>query len=386
LITSQFAPNPGLPQTAAQFQDYDLVILGEVEAELLSPEFISALRETIELAGCGLIVVDGARGWLRDSRLENLQRLLPVDWMSNTNSSPRRTMLTTRPRLTSAGEQLDALRLQADQAASAAQWDALPALEFVTRVRPLPGAEVLLEAANEVDSTPLLVTRPYGAGRVLYSASDETWRWRYELAEQVHSRLWLQLARWLMRAPFSLHGQFVSLDTGQASYSPGQTIPVRCQLRRPDGTPAPDLAASLLISSGERLVSLLPLRAETVVGNYSVDVSALPVGEYRARVVVSGYSADALALESQFSVVAPPSPETRSTARNSGLLQAIAVQTGGAYVPENAASGLPELLQPLVRGRIRTLETLLWPTYWWLTLALLPLLVEWLLRKRLGLL
>lgn len=377
-----------LPSTRAELFEFDLVVLGEVEAFLLPADFLQWLREYVEVAGGGLIVIDGAREHLRDLRFEKLHGMLPIRWME-TASSPvlsSRGTLTRSPQLTVQGQSLEALQLSpAGADTSTRMWAALPPLEFVAKSQPLPGAEVLLEAAHKVDRIPLLVTRQYGAGRVLYSASDETWRWRYELAERVHSRLWLQLARYTMKTPLSLHSEYVSLDTGAASYPVGQPVTVRSQLRTAGGQPASGLAATAVVTSGQRVVSTWPLSEEGIAGTYAAAITNLAPGDYQLHVAAPNFSTQALQLQSSFSIVAPPPPEMQRLACDEAELAAITSRTGGEYLRESQAVELIDLLQPLVRGKIRTSTWLLWQSYWWFSAAMLLLIAEWIIRKRVGL-
>ncbi len=377
-----------LPDTKEKLFDYDLVIIGEVEPFSLSDEFLQWLREYVELAGGGLIIIDGARQTLRDLQFAPLHQLSPVAWPDHRPSRSKsvRSVLSKRPRPTLTGNALAALSLSSEGPSANAQiWASLPPLEFVSDVTPLPGAEILIEAVNEVDRVPLLVTRRYGAGRVLYSASDETWRWRFELAERVHSRLWLQLARWTMKTPLSLRTEFLSLDTGAASYTPGQPIDVRCQLRGTDGLPATKLAASAIVTSGDRIVTTVPLAEDSVLGTYTAVLESLPAGDYQVQIAAPGFSTQALSLQSHFSVVAPPSQEMEQLTCDEGTLAALANKTGGKYLRESQGAELADLLQPQVQGKIQTATWLLWQSYWWFTTAMLLLIAEWILRKRVGL-
>ncbi|MFT4559350.1 MAG: hypothetical protein ACI92S_004740, partial [Planctomycetaceae bacterium] len=46
----------------------------------------------------------------------------------------------------------------------------------------------------------------------------------------------------------------------------------------------------------------------------------------------------------------------------------------------------PELLDPLSSGRVVESSMLIWQSYWWFAAMILLLAVEWILRKRAGLL
>jgi len=259
-------------------------------------------------------------------------------------------------------------------------------LEFVAQVEALPTAEVLMEATNRVDRWPLLVTQRYGAGRVLFWSSDETWRWRLGPAEPLHSRLWLQLSRWAMKIPLSLRGEFMSLDTGAATYQPTQPIAVRCQLRTAAGLPAAGQRATAVVLAGEKIIATVPLGEESVAGNYSAQIAPLPAGNYHVRIAAQDYSAEALSLESAFSVVDTQSEEMQRLTCDESSLRSWAEQTNGKYLRENEAGKIVGLLEPLVQGRNLSSVWLLWQSYWWFTIAMLLLVAEWIIRKRRGLL
>lgn len=377
-----------LPNSKAALLEYDLIIFGEVAPGTLAPEWSNWILEFVERAGGGLIVVDGAREHLRSPYYSELQRLLPVKWHDTQLDSQfsLRAALPKIPQVTPIGQELDALRLSsAGSAESLLLWDSLPPIDFISEVEPLPAAEVLVEAASKVDRWPLLVTQRYGAGRVLFAASDETWHWRYKRAEPLHSRLWLQLARWTMKVPMSLRSEFLSLDSGAASYQPTQSISVRCQLRQDDGSPAVGREASAHIYAGDRIVASAPLSQQSIEGTYAAQIAPLPPGEYSVRVSAPKFSTAALDLQSQFSVVAPPNEEMQHLACNTRELTKWAEQTGGQYLPEDRASELLELLEPRARVKMLSSVMLLWQSYWWFAAAMLLLVAEWIIRKRIGL-
>jgi hypothetical protein len=64
----------------------------------------------------------------------------------------------------------------------------------------------------------------------------------------------------------------------------------------------------------------------------------------------------------------------------------MAALSGGEYFREEDAGRLVELLQPLSRGKVVETQTLLWQSGWWFGAVLALLAVEWVLRKRAGML
>lgn len=377
-----------LPATREELFKYDLVILGEPLAGALSEVWLEWLREFVERGGGGLIIVDGSRETLRDTTFETLHRMSPIRWSNRMNqtSSSLNDRLVKRPQLTTTGQQLEALRLTAAGAEeNVAIWSQMAPLEFVTQVEAIPTADVLIEASNQLDRWPLLITHRYGAGRVLFWSTDETWRWRLGDAEPLHSRLWLQLSRWAMKMPFSLRGEFMSLDTGMATYQPNQSIPVRCQLRTIAGLPAAGQRPTAVVTMGGQTIATIPLAEESISGNYSSQLAPLPSGDYQLRIAAPEYSREALSLESNFSIVDPQSEEMQNLTCDEGSLSNWAEQTNGKYLRESEAGEIIQLVEPLVQGKITSSVWLLWQSYVWFTAAMLLLTAEWLVRKQQGL-
>jgi hypothetical protein len=68
------------------------------------------------------------------------------------------------------------------------------------------------------------------------------------------------------------------------------------------------------------------------------------------------------------------------------LLRDTAEAAGGAYLREEDAGALARLLMPLSEGKIVVTETRLAQSYWWFVPIVLFLAVEWIIRKRAGML
>ncbi len=381
---SQTDEEKPFPSTQEQWFEYDLIITGEIEPDSLNPNQIAWLTRAIEGSGCGWILLDGNHQSWRDPTYKALWKVLPVELLPS-QPTPDQS-LTAKP--SDIGFQLSALQLTRGTAEdNQTLWAELPKMHFAANAKPLPGSEVLATLEGTGDSKPFLVTRQYGAGRVLYVSSDESWRWRYNVADTYHQKFWNQISRWVMRLPFAVDGEFLSLDAGDSTYDLGQSIAIRARLRDSNGLPAAtDLVEAILTRDGTA-VATIPLQADgSFPGVFRGNVDKLGPGKYEVQIQAAGFQRDALQAKVEFAIVEPSNPEMHQLACNTGLLQQIADRTGGKFLPEENIGELTELLAPFSQGKIVESDVLLWQSYLWFLPIVVLLALEWWLRKRAGLL
>jgi hypothetical protein len=370
------------PADEAALFEYDLIVLGEVPPGLLADHEQAWIRSFVEKRGGGLIFLDGERGHLRLLSQETLGPLLPAAWLPDVvDSAP------TRLQLTDAGRRQSAWTLQSTSTANERFWEQLPAPHRIVPVKAVPGTEVFVEALVGGKPFPAMVARSFGAGRVLYFAFDETWRWRYKAADTYHQRFWNQAAKWIMQRPFAVSSEYLSLDSGLPSYANGRTAEIRARLHGPDGRPVSDAAVDALLWRDGRIVSTVNLAADGAgCGVYRGRTGPLSEGQYEVSVRASGFSDQAMKARTNFVVLAPQSAELNEAACNDDLLREIASASGGQFLREEEIGRLAELLSPLSSGRVVESDTLLWQSYWWFAAIVGLLAAEWTLRKRAGLL
>lgn len=370
------------PTSRDQLFEYDLIVFGEMDLSLFEQNELIWIREFVEIRGGGVILIDGMRGKLRQLVDSEIEVLLPI-----ASTLPAVPELPDHLELTAKGIELSALALALDQESNSEFWTELPAPHTFIPVEISPESETLAEIKVGEQKFPGIVSKRYGAGHVVYLAFDETWRWRYKAADTWHQRAWHQLAKFAMPQPYAVSDEFVSLDTGPASYKYGETPAIRVHLKDLAGKPNSDATVDALVWKNGKVVSTVNLSADPAIpGVYRGQAESLNVGDYEVSVRASGYSDSVLKSRGRFAVLAPDSGEMTETAVNEELLQQMAVESNGVYLREEELSKLPELLEPLSNGRVVESETLLWQSYWWFGAMMLLLSVEWILRKRSGLL
>ena len=194
----QRGEEPGeLPNTREAMARYDAIIMGEVPPDQFRNTDANLLRDFVTRGG-GLILIDGQYGRLRKIAETELPELVPVNYLDE----ERTVVASVRP--TNLGLDRPLMNLWGDKTAVEELWENLPAPASTAILDPQEGTEVLANSITADDRTsPWLVTRMFGSGRVFYLAADQTWRWRYKVADRFHARFWNQLLAAVMQPPYS---------------------------------------------------------------------------------------------------------------------------------------------------------------------------------------
>jgi uncharacterized membrane protein len=372
----QFPSNPAL------LENFDLVILGEVPRTVFKNEELEWLRNFVANRGGAMLVIDGARQHLKAYADSPLAALFPVEW-----KGPDAREGIAKLNLTERGTKLAALALNSDPAANAEIWNRLPPPHWISGASALPGAEVLAEAEIDGKKMPAVVVRPFGAGQVLYHAFDDSWRWRYEVADLYHVKYWQQVANWIAEDPFAARDKFVSLDAGGVTYRPGDTAEIKVRLRDGEGKPVSNAAVdAVLTREGKRVATVSLAPDENAGGLFRGRTAALEPGTYTVTVESPAILERDAKARTEFKVEAQETGELLQLSLNEELLQKISAVTAGQYLREEDIEQLTGLLAPASQGRVIESDTVLRQSWWWFVPIVLLLTIEWIVRKRVGLL
>lgn len=369
------------PKTKDELFTYDLVVLGDVSPERLKTEHLDWLVEFVEKRGGGLILIDGARGHLQEWSKAKAASLIPVQWADAKGVEGPLTW-----KLTTDADRYTALRLSDSPSANAALWPTLPPAMWSARAKASLTAVSLASLEDKSKATvPAFVFQSIGAGAVLYLASDELWRWRYQVADQHHQRLWVQLAAWIAAPPFQAENKTLSLGTDRLRYGAGEQGELRVRLRAPNGEIIADAhPRAFLIHEGED-VAALELEADpTHAGVYRAVTPPLKPGSWQVA-VAEGPNATRSDLRLTLRVADTGNQELSTLTMNRPLLETMARNTGGRFLRAEQAKELPNLLQAVDRKQTIVRETLLWSSWWWFGAVIVLLTAEWLLRRKLRL-
>jgi hypothetical protein len=380
------------PATEAELLEFDVVVLGDVDPQLLPQQTWDLLQKFVSLHGGGLVLIAGERFMPRAfGNIEAMRTLLPID-ASGANSLRLERAVDSPVRIlpTPLGLQDPSLQLGETPQESTAIWESLPPVLWSLDSMPSkPGVQVLAVGQAEgspegevpADPSRMIMRQYVGAGEVLMHATDETWRWRWRNDDRYFARYWGQAVRRLARGR-ALRG-VGSLATNRAKYDVGEPVTIRARLRPTASSAEDELIVELAGDATPTREIRLP-RKGSHAHLFESTLRDLAPDRYTAIVTSPGGGAAPLATE--FIVASPPNELAQLAVNTAGLVEA-AQSTGGKFYTAKTAG---RLLEELPVARPTAIEQLpdepLWNSPWLLAALCVTLGSEWLLRRRAGML
>jgi hypothetical protein len=233
------------PAGLDELSKYDVVFLGDVGVEdgQLTAEQCRLLKGLVEHQASGLVFMPGWQGRefsLMDTELGDLcpvslDLAQPGGWGSRTPNHFELTELGRRSLLT---------KLADTQDDNIEVWEELPGFQWYAPVlKAKAGADVLAvhkDASNEFGRLPLLVTRTFGAGKVLFMGTDGAWRWRKGVEDKYHYRFWGQVVRWMAYQRNMAKGETMRLYYVPDQPRLNQTLALHANVMERSGEPLKD--------------------------------------------------------------------------------------------------------------------------------------------------
>lgn len=366
-----------------EFFANDVVLISDVPGEMLTQAFQDQLSEYVERFGGGLVVIAGPRFGISSLQGTRLADMLPVvvDRSLQPKASQFELVLTPE----AAGNPFVNLGDSAQENSLA--WSNMGELPWYQPVlRPHPLATVL--ATHPTDKTvdreqlqPLIATRRYGKGEVVYIGFNETWRLRKKYGERFYRQFWGQMIYRLGLGRALGQQKRFSPSTDLTTYQTGERVTVTVEAYTKDfkELSVDSLKGRLLrqVGVGSQQIDeiSIPIARDNVV--FETSIAALEAGSYRLMVLDPETDTE---FEIGFEVTTV-SRERLDVVRNTPLQQQLADVTGGQACE---LFELPELLdgleaKPLEQYSHRQLP--LWNTWLMLILVLGMMHTEWLVRK-----
>ena len=374
------------PATLEELSKYDVVFLGDVgvgEGQL-TVEQCRLLKGLVRSQASGLILMPGMRGAHLSLADTELDELYPVVL----DQTQRRGWGSRDPaqfELTETGRLSLLTKLEDDEADNARLWETLPGFHWYSAVtRSKAGTEVLATHKTEMGPRgriPLLVTKTFGTGKVLFMGTDAAWRWREGVEDKYHYRFWGQVARWMSYQRSIAQGEKMRLFYSPDRPMTDTVVTLNANVMSNGGEPlqSGNVTVQAISESGEsETIRMQPSDDEW--GLFTGKFTPQERGEY--RMILSCRENNAT-LETTMSVQGLDRERIGQPAR-ADVLDEVSRVSGGRLVRADEIAGLIEEIQALPEPEPLVRRLRIWSNPYWAGSIVLMLGIFWSGRKMAG--
>lgn len=425
----------GFPVSLEEWLKFDIIILGDIGEEVLTPEVVSNIRTCVEKRGALLVLIAGSEKMPMTIGSSALRELMPIVYEPSARSFRDAPEDEFRLALASAGRGHPVMSLDASAYESEEIWkdtadfrwrlpidDVKPDAEVLAYARPKQadskigyGSEAeSFAAALERDpdqavaamktmrenqrKNALIVSSTFGKGHVLMLMTDSMWRLRSKIGDQHHHRFWGQVMRWGAGERLRAGTAHVRLGTDRLVYSAGEEVRIYARILDGSlsGVDGLELQASLRPKNGGS-ATVIPLKFRE--GSNGFYESRLPngfdkPGTYMVELLAdaareplgANFPADYVSTELIVESARRPVEDVDYTATRE-FVEVLSGQTGGAvytasgYISDFLADHPDDGSEGTKDVKDRT-ELFLWSSPWLFVLIVSLLTAEWIIRKR----
>ena len=362
---------------------YDLVILGDVDASFFTDEEFALLEELIRDRGASLLMLCGPMYSPGSYAGTPVQTMLPVRF--DADSPWEQVAESVYPMLTHEGRSSLVMTLENEVELNDRIWSHMaPMDQLPPLLSAKPGATVLAVLSDSTardQSYPLVAWQRYGTGKCMSIASDRLWRLRYRTGDRYHWRVWSQCIQFMTLSRLMGEHKRIRLETDRSVYPVGVQCRLYAHVLDDDFEPIVQSVFEVHVTDidGEQTTEHVSLRPDkSQPGLYEGYFAASAEGRYRLE---ASENDQQIANTTEFQV-AQVNRELADTSVDLTNLERIASLTGGTSL---SIGQLPKL-EALVNGKpvmttVRS-ERPLWDHGLVAFLFVGLLGMEWILRRK----
>ena len=377
---------PALPKDE-ELAKYDVIFLGDVgvDGRQLSVEQCATLQKLVRDQAVGLVFMPGFHGFESSLQQTALADLIPVVW-DDAQPGGYGTSAPGSFALTDAGQHSLLTKLEDTDEASEQVWENLPGFQwYAPALRAKAGTEVLATHSTESNGfgrIPLIVTKTYGAGKVLFMGTDGAWRWRKGVEDKYHYRFWGQVVRWMAYQRNMSNGENMRLFYSPDRPRAGAVLTLNANVTSVTGEPLHDgvVIAQITAPSGKiDSVRLVPA-AEEAWGLFTGLFTPEEPGEHQVRLTCAEAGS---ALDTTISVQGSAREKIGQAAKPE-VLREIAQLTRGKFMENATPTAVAAAIAALPQPELQEHRVQIWAHPLWGGLLILLLGIFWAGRKLSG--
>ena len=366
---------------------YDVVFLGDVgiKEDQLTLEQTRELRKLVSAQASGLVFMPGRDGAHNSLIPGPLDDLYPVVLDPATPEGIGSSMQGYFA-LTESGQRSLLTRLGDTDLDNGEVWRKLPGFFWYTGVkRAKVGTETLAvhdQVATASGRVPLIVTKTYGTGKVLFMGTDSAWRWRQGVEDKYHYRFWSQVARWMAYRRQMAQSELIRLFYSPDRPNVDDVLTLHANAIDNVGGPLDrgSVVVQAISPSGKTQTIRLQPGIEDMTGLFVGAFIPKEPGNYR---LVASSSETGAAVQTDLSVQGLNREQQGRLARFD-VLEEITKITDGKLVPISEVPSLLEYLAALPEPAPTVHRTRIWAHPIWAGFLVFLLGVFWVARKMNG--
>lgn len=334
-----------LPRTPAQWDNYDVVILYDVDPSKFSNEQENGLENLVQTGGGVLFIAGRVHGLasLLQVRGGKIEAMLPVE--INKNLYPEFEKQFNEPFhtvRTKEGEKHPLMIFAPGKEINDEVWRSFSDIEFFwshpimgLKRQAVPLMARKREGGGATPSDTVIALMRYGKGSSVFVGMNTMWKWRFPMESYDYDQFWTQMIRYLAEYRMLGSQRQIMLSTDKKIYSPGEVAQIRLSILDP--ALASQLRSEQLFATitdehkGEYKVMLKPVSGDPSALHGKFTVTRIGEHEVRANHILA---ADIAAKKSLFDekshfTARMLSPEFKDATADLAGLASLALQTGG---------------------------------------------------------
>ncbi|MDB5346066.1 MAG: von Willebrand factor type domain protein [Schlesneria sp.] len=366
---------------------FDVIIFGDLNPGVLGPSVLENLRDFVREKGGSIVFIAGPQANPAALNGTPLEAVLPFEPADVRVPAPDAASYDSfHPVLTLEGQKGNSLfRLGDGEADSLRIWNSLPSLYwFVEIPKTKAGVRVFAEHPLKSGSNgrlPIIMLQQVGAGKVLYHATDESWRWRFRRGDLYYGRYWIQAIRYLSRGRLIGKDRTAELSVDQLVYQRGQPVTLRVRFVDEKFLPTDPSGVTVMVErkgEGRQPVKLTRLREAPTM--FEGQLARLSDGSYHAWISQPAFNEAPPSTDFR---VEAPLRELQRRGMDKADLQLAAKQSNGRLYSLDNVDTLPGEIPLGTPIPLQTDNPIpLWNRWEVLSLFAMLLTTEWMLRKR----
>jgi hypothetical protein len=351
----------------------DLIILHHYPSSTTSLSDLQSIADVVKRKDCPILFLMGPEVSLR--KLDVISEILPIRPLHFSGQ----TLEVQCSGLTSH------VIFEDDEGKQWIKWELLPPLWASSQFYDVkPGSQVTAMASPKSggETMPAMIIRKSGLKKTMAVMPWGLWKWGFQLSPELSKTLETFLDKSIRYLVTREEDKLVRISTSKPIYQGGESVKFSAQVYNEDYQPVDGADMEVLVTTGAQTVKLM-LESEGN-GRYGGDLSAWTEGEYSyqgkaTRGNLLGEDRGKFTVEA-FNI------EFLNTTMNAPLLRTVAAQSGGIFATAGTFGQMAEQLRFPSKVHTASWEVPIWNRAWLLWVFIGLLSIEWIIRKRSGML